>query len=239
MDTFDEYYVLWMYRVIVICCFFCQVYWVNNTYSEIKEIMRDGINDYFKDVWNYLDFAITVVSQAYMIQLMTNLLLGDYFRINFMRTSGGVTLFLLWIKIFYWMRLFNKTAYFIKLIEKTLRDLREFFYIILIIMTAFISIFYIFSTNLPAKDRSTDGEGYLDNHTGNKVVDSMITIYFITVGEFYLDNYSKMPNNQLIWPMFIACNFLMAIVFMNMLVAIMGESFNQVNSTKVESSLEQ
>lgn len=50
----------------------------------------------------------------------------------------------------------------------------------------------------------------------------MITVYFITVGEFYTDNFKERPNNILIWPMFIVCNFLMAVVFMNMLIAIMS-----------------
>ena len=60
------------------------------------------------------------------------------------RTLGGCVLFLLWIKMFYWLRLFNTTAYFIKLILKTISDLRHFIILIVIIMTAFITMFYVF-----------------------------------------------------------------------------------------------
>lgn len=67
----------------------------------------------------------------------------------------------------------------------------------------------------------------------------MITVYFITVGEFFYDHYNEPPNNVIIWPMFIVCNFLMAVVFMNMLIAIMSQTFSEVNSTKIESELEQ
>lgn len=154
-----------------------------------------------------------------------------------MRTCGGMTLFLLWIKMFYWMRLFNQTAYFIKLIEQTLADLKQFFYIILIIAIAFVSIFFVFSCNLPDQVRNT--KPYVADHTGIKLIDAIVTVYFISVGEFFTENFSQPPNNVLIWPMFIACNFLMAIVFMNMLIAIMGETYSQVTSTKVESGLEQ
>lgn len=61
-----------------------------------------------------------------------------------LRTLGGSVLFLLWIKMFYWLRLFNSTAYFIKLILKTISDLRHFIILITIIMTAFITMFYVF-----------------------------------------------------------------------------------------------
>lgn len=67
----------------------------------------------------------------------------------------------------------------------------------------------------------------------------MITVYLISVGEFFYKNFSQPPNNILIWPMFIVCNFLMAVVFMNMLIAIMSQTFSEVNSTKIESELEQ
>lgn len=62
----DAYYYCWLYYSVVGCCFFIQFYWLTNLYSEGKEWMRDGL-DYFKDVWNYLDFSITVISQLYMV----------------------------------------------------------------------------------------------------------------------------------------------------------------------------
>lgn len=69
------------------------------------------------------------------------------FKSTFVRTCGGLSLLLLWIKMFYWLRLFDKTRYFIKLIVSTLRDVQKFFYIIGVIMMAFISIFYVISSN--------------------------------------------------------------------------------------------
>lgn len=50
-----------MYISITVGCILIEVYWFWNFFSEFKEWTRDGLH-YFKDVWNYLDFAILVVS---------------------------------------------------------------------------------------------------------------------------------------------------------------------------------
>ena len=67
----------------------------------------------------------------------------------------------------------------------------------------------------------------------------MLTIYLITVGDFNTDSFKDGPNNVIIWPMFVICNFLLVVVFINMLIAIMGQTFNEVQATKIESDLEQ
>ena len=152
-----------------------------------------------------------------MIDLFTA---NDFFSPTFIRTCGGMTLLLLWIKMFYWLRLFNKTRYFIKLIVSTLVDIQRFFLIILVIMMAFITIFYVISFN--EEDQT---KPYINEHTGSKLIDSAITVYFITVGEFFTDNYNVGPNSILLWPLFLVCNFLMAIIFMNMIIAIMGSTY--------------
>ena len=93
-------------------------------------------------------------------------------------------------------------------------------------MASFISLFYVFQQNVNGMtiDGTPDGEEirYITSHTGIDIFDSILTIYLITVGEFNTDSYKYGPNNFIIWPMFITCNFLLTVVFINMLIAIMG-----------------
>lgn len=60
----EEFKVL--YYTLTFACFFLQGYWVWNLIQEFGQLKRDGLM-YFKDVWNYLDTAISLVSQVYMI----------------------------------------------------------------------------------------------------------------------------------------------------------------------------
>jgi hypothetical protein len=48
------------------------------------------------------------------------------------------------------------------------------------------------------------------------------------LGEFAFDGYSLGPNKYSAWAMFLFATFLTCVVFMNMLVAIMGETFGTV-----------
>lgn len=80
-----------------------------------------------------------------MVYFIEDLWYGsEIYSVELVRTFGGGVLFLLWIKMFYWLRLFGSTAYFIKLILQTVFDLRHFLILVGIIMTAFTTMFYVF-----------------------------------------------------------------------------------------------
>lgn len=116
---------------------------------------------------------------------------------------------------------------------RTIYDLRHFLVLILIIMSSFVTMFFVFQQNIKAQTFYDDNgnqieKRYIDEYTGHELIDSFIAIYLITVGDFYTENYKESPNNIIIWPMFLLCNFLMAIVFMNMLIAIMGQTFGEI-----------
>lgn len=217
------------FTILYAGCFIIEVCWFYNFWGEAKEWRRDGWN-YLKDPWNYLDLSITILTQVYMGQFMSDLWFErGIFSVTAIRTMGGMVVFLLWIKMFYWLRLFSSTAYFIKLILNTIFDLRNFFILILIIMASFITMFYVFQQNLKGvvNDKGEQVR-YIDEHTGYQLIDAILTIYFIMVGEFYTEDFKHGPNFVIIWPMFLVCNFLMAIVFMNMLIAIMSQTFTEV-----------
>jgi len=58
------------------------------------------------------------------------------------------------------------------------------------------------------------------------------------MGEFDIDGtYSEGPNNVLCWFMFWLATFLILVVFMNMLIAIMSETYANVQEEFEESGL--
>lgn len=60
-------------------------------------------------------------------------------------------------------------------------------------------------------------------------------------GEFAYDSYGSLENEDAayLWVMFLLCSFINMIVFMNMLIAIMGETFNQVMEASKQSGLQE
>ena len=65
------------------------------------------------------------------------------------------------------------------------------------------------------------------------VLDSLIAIYLLTLGEFDIDGtITKGRNIKIAWIMFVIATFMICVVFMNMLIAIMGNTFENVEAMK-------
>jgi len=68
---------------------------------------------------------------------------------------GALGCFIMWVKVFYWMRLFKSTAPFVTLIFQTIADIKVFMIMLIIIILAFTNFFYIMNLNsLAAQDEN-------------------------------------------------------------------------------------
>lgn len=84
--------------------------------TEINSLFVDGW-DYFSDPWNCVD-SISITFNAIFLVLSTACIVAEdyYFDISLVRSFGAFACFFMWIKVFYWMRLFSSLAYYVKLI---------------------------------------------------------------------------------------------------------------------------
>ena len=65
-----------------------------------------------------------------------------------------------------------------------------------------------------------------------------MNMWLLGLGEFDLDDsYSEGPNAYLCWFMFILASFVIVITFMNMLIAIMGDTFGNVTGEAEQNGL--
>ena len=81
------------------------------------------------------------------------------------------------------------------------------------------------------------GYRYVREYTSIPYVNAFISIYLISLGDFsyleYLNN--EEGGNGMAWFFFILASFVVLIVFMNMLIAIMADTFANVKSAWLES----
>lgn len=101
---------------------------------------------------------------------------------------------------------------------------------VFIIVCAFSNFFAIMNNN---------NDGYFPDYLGIPLVDSLISMYLVSLGEFSYDSYSTGTDPILVWVFFLLGTFLLLIVFMNMLIAIMGETFSNVMSDIKSSALKE
>jgi hypothetical protein len=137
----------------------------------------------------------------------------------------------MWIKVFYWMRLYSSAAYYVKLITQTLSDVKLFLLLCLIIVFAFASLFFMLNVGMDEHNRA------LIHYTGFPLLDAVIAIYMFALGDFHYSGFINSEYDYLLWFSFLVLTFLMIVVFMNMIIAIMGNTFGNVMAAQEESAL--
>lgn len=83
---------------------------------ELSSFMEDKMG-YLSDPWNVVDL-LGAFLQACILIITSTLILNDKMIISNenLRVIGAIAMFFMWIKNFFWMRIFSKYAHFITLI---------------------------------------------------------------------------------------------------------------------------
>lgn len=94
------------------------------------------------------------------------------------RVIVSITTFFMWLKFLYFLRIFRNTGYLIRMIVEVIKDMRNFFLVILITITAFGESFLRISMgNKNENERFTDG-----------FIDSIIYAYSMVLGNIDTEN---------------------------------------------------
>jgi hypothetical protein len=106
---------------------------------------------------------------------------------------------------------------------------------VVIIIAAFANYFHVSNLNLYYSN--TEGS-YYNDYFDNPIIDVFISIYMLgALGDFDGTRYNVGPDKNRASLMFLFATFIICVVFMNMLIAIMGDTFAQVSEASVESGI--
>lgn len=164
-----------------------------------------------------------------------------------LRSIGAVACWLFWVKVFYWMRLYKKFAPYVTLIISVVKELEVFFVMLLIIGVSFGNAFYILNNNTSANPNNTAATDpmfaeefeYVPNNLNNPVLDNILNMWLLSLGEFNLDGLPNGPTSKLAWLFFFGASFMNLTVFMNMLIIIISDVFTNVQSSLEETRLQE
>ena len=168
---------------------------------EINALTISGPGEYFSDIWNQIDTAQMILNLAQFIGFGACCICEkEVFSVELLRTFASLSTFFMWIKVFYWMRLFSSFAYYVKLIMQTIADSGLFMVMVGIIMFAFANFFLVINKNqldtnrdVRAKEgwKEEDLESeYVNSTTGNMWLDAIIQIYLLgALGDFDITSY--------------------------------------------------
>ena len=125
-----------------------------------------------------------------------------------------------------WLRLFDATAFYISLTTSTIYSIRHFMIIMGVWYLTFGTAFFVLS--LP------DEKDIVPTITGVGFIDSFESMYELGLGEFDTEGYGTDDGSSyyLCYTLFLGATFLITIVFLNMLIAIMGDAFDRASENK-------
>lgn len=79
---------------------------------------------------------------------------------------------------------------------------------------------------------------YVETAVNNPYLDAIINMYLVSLGEFFsLDAYIGGYNGRSAFFMFLVATFMLLILFMNMIIAVMAEPFEEVKENKLSYQL--
>jgi hypothetical protein len=105
---------------------------------EVKQFIKNP-SDYVVDFWNMAD----IINYS----LCTSVILMDAFNaeISTIRPTASVCVIILWIKMFYFLRVFETTSRLIRMIIEIINDMKNFLIVLSIGIMGFANGFYILS----------------------------------------------------------------------------------------------
>lgn len=175
--------------------------------------------EYVHNMWNWLEF-VSFCFHLFIVLQHGIKFLDMSFELLIMLSS--IAVLLLYMKLFYWLRLFGGLGFYVRMVSETIYDIGDF--IILFFMCVFTFAHAIFVLNRNSPD---DAELY-GAFFGWKPVDAIVSQYFLGLGEFAYDTFEASPDRALVWIYFLVATFLTNLTFLNMLIAIMGDTYGRV-----------
>lgn len=207
-------------------------------YLELPQMIEAGPN-YLGDLWNMIDMSIVYLNMVFLMMLCGDVLLAKvYFPLMIIQIVGSFGIFCMWLKVFYWCRIFSSLAYYVKLIVQTLADSAPFMLMCLIILIAF-GFFFI---GVDQELERSDEHAYMAYFFGETYLDAVVDVYIIGALGNLDDGRFRRGDPLLQRPtmaMFLASTFIIAVVFMNMLIAIMSNTYSEVQDGAVENGIKE
>jgi len=110
---------------------------------------------------------------------------------------------------------------------RTITDSSSFVIMLFIVLFAFANFNYIIQLNIQGPEYKDDT--YVTEYVeGWDIFNSVLAQYMIATGQFEAGGIGHGPSMIAAWFGFIGASYTLTIVFMNLLIAIMGNTFGEV-----------
>ena len=139
---------------------------------------------------------------------------------------------LIWFKSFKWLRIFDNTSFYVGLIYQTLVSIKSFLILILLILLTFGN-----ATTIQSIGRY---DPLYSDYFESQFLNTFINQYELSLGEFTIvEKFASglEGSDPLAWFFFFIATMLSQVMFMNMLIAVMSDTFAHMMESKAKKAL--
>jgi hypothetical protein len=195
--------------------------------NEIRQLFKQGI-EYFISVWNYLDMVPPIMTILFIVLEITGFF-DDGTKIQVQSAMQALTSLFIWLKFLYFLRIFESTGYLIRIIVQVVIDMRHFLLVLLLTFVAFGDAVYNIQLGNTAEDPIYEGENFIGG---------VAYVYRMVLGDFDTTGFGNCAV-PLMWVLFILCTVFNMIIMLNLLIAIISESFAAINEVSQQASYQE
>ena len=190
--------------------------------AQLQVMVRLGLAaNWFGDYNNYIDVSSTSGS---VFLIWWHWMYGN--SDTFKKITAIVSI-LVWFKVLGFLKSFSQPiATFVLMINQVILDLRSFLVVLLVVILMFGHAFYVLlSDNDP--DNPFKSFGLRVNETEGE---TLSTLYLTLLGDFDMDAYKMKndPNDPFASWLFFLFSFIVMIILLNVLIAIVSDSYDMV-----------
>ena len=189
-------------------------------YFEVRQIIFHKLM-YFTSVWNVADLSTLILNSVILIGDLAGL------RERYIVTLSGISVLMVWLKLFYFGRIFLSTAAMIRMILEIVADMKYFLLVLLLAIAGFGNCFFILARN------------FSPMFTGDTWFRAFLYSYNIAMGEFNTDSFEDVDDEHLLYTLWFMNTMITLIIFLNLLIAIMGDTFDRVQETAENNKLKE
>eukprot|EP00347_Sterkiella_histriomuscorum_P016371 403353446 len=211
-------------RIVFIALLYAtSIYFLINEINQVIKLKHL----YFLSIWNYNDL-ISPVLVLILISFQARAIPNDDYEVpGFITTIHSFASLLLWAKFLYFLRIFKQTGYLINALSVVVWDMKIFLFILAIVYLGFGEAFLRLSE---ARDESE----FIQNYAY-----AIVYSFRLSIGDTDTDKFDDNLQPITVWIMFVLCAVYTNIVMLNLLIAIISESFEKINNNALQASYQE
>ena len=171
--------------------------------------------DVIRRMWGYVDALVIILNTT----IIFDELFTDSIETKPMRIIEATLMLLLWFKSLYFLSLMSEIAPLIDMIFSILDAMKYFLMVYVICLLAFCNAYY-----LVGKNQVDSGN---EQVTYSTLFNSIFHVYKSSLGDFSTGSYFIDDQWVFMVVLYLGVSVFMLILLMNMLIALMGETFSQ------------